>query len=220
MSAVVLCIDCVFIRLDMHTSGVVMFLKTKKHCVPISNAFREGRVSKKYLCIVDVLSSKCRSSSQFSVNEPIERHPSVGFMRQVGSTSAKAQEAKTDFEIVSASRDQKLALLCVAPVTGRTHQIRVHAQHIGMPIVGDELYGRERACYRSVDHIRQCAEDPAMTLFLDQKPLRAGLKLHAWQLSVDHPVTGERVTFCATPPERFRKLASREGLCIPVPDGA
>lgn len=199
----------------MHTSGVVMFLKTKQHCAPISNAFREGRVSKKYLCIVDVESSRGASGSHFTVDAPIERHPSVGFMRQVGSTSPSAQEAKTDFQVVSTSRDGRQALLCAAPVTGRTHQIRVHARHAGMPIVGDELYGRERECYRSFEHVQQCAQDPAMTLFLDQKPLRAGLKLHAWQLSVDHPVTGERLTFCATPPERFQKLARREGLCLP-----
>lgn len=210
-----LCIDCICNRLDMHTSGIVMFLKKKEHCAQISDAFREGRVTKKYLCIVDVLNVQSESPCHFTVTEPIERHPSVGFQRQLGRTSSRAQEAETNFTVASTSRDGKLALLSVAPVTGRTHQIRLHAQYSGMPIVGDEVYGRERECYLSMDHVQGSAQDPATTLYLDQNPLRAGLKLHAWQLSIDHPVTGERLNFCASPPQRFHELASAAGLSVP-----
>lgn len=203
----------------MHTSGAVMFLKAKEHCARVSEAFRQGRVTKKYLCIVDVLQSREKLVSQFTVKEPIERHPSVGILRRLGRTSSKVQEAETNFSVISTSRDGKLALLCVTPVTGRTHQIRLHAQHCGMPIVGDDMYGRERMCYRSIQHVRESAQDPSLSLYLDGNPLRAGLKLHAWQISVDHPVSGNRVTFCAPPPLRFSDLAVAEGLSLPSSQG-
>lgn len=199
----------------MHTSGAVMFLKAKEHCARVAEAFRQGRVTKKYLCIVDVLKSPGSFISQFTVDEPIERHASVGILRQLGRSSSKAQEAETNFSVVSTSPDGRLALLCVTPVTGRTHQIRLHAQHCGMPIVGDDMYGRERMCYRSIEHVRESAQDPALSLYLDGNPLRAGLKLHAWQISVDHPVSGKRVTFCAPPPPRFCDLAGVESLRLP-----
>lgn len=201
----------------MHTSGVVMFLKSKEHCAEIAEAFRDGRVRKKYLCIVDVDIAQKNAASRFSVNAPIERHPSRGILRQIGRSSSKSQDAKTDFVVVDLSLDGKAALLCVSPATGRTHQIRLHAQHCGMPIVGDDIYGRERMYYNSIEHVRECARDPSMALYADDKPLRAGLKLHAWQVAVKHPVTGKNVNFCASPPKRFRELAGAEGLIIPSP---
>jgi 23S rRNA-/tRNA-specific pseudouridylate synthase len=203
------------LSLDMHTSGVVMFLKSKEHCAQIAEAFREGRVSKQYLCIVDVCATRRISSDSFTVNEPIERHPTVGILRQIGR-STKSQGAETHFHVVAKSMDGMRALLCVSPVTGRTHQIRLHAQHCGLPIVGDDVYGRERECYDSIEHVRQCANDPSLALYADGKPFRAGLKLHAWQISVEHPVTGQNIKFCAPPPQRFRDFADAEGLIIPT----
>lgn len=195
-----------------------MFLKTKEYCATIAEAFRDKRVSKKYLCVVDVVDSPAKDSGvipPFTVDAPIERHPTVGILRQIGDSSLKFKTAVTDFECVSRSADGKVALLSVSPRTGRTHQIRIHAREAGFPIVGDDIYGRERECYDSIEHVRACAQDPADSLFLDGNPLRAGLKLHAWQVSVDHPATGESITFTAPPTLRFRQLLDAYGLKLP-----
>lgn len=201
----------------MHTTGVVMFLKESAYCATVAESFREGRVSKQYLCIVD---SERQPDEQFTVNAPIERHPSIGIMRQIGSRTAEAKDAVTKFRLASAPscEGSRMSLLCAIPLTGRTHQIRLHSRAAGYPIVGDDVYGRERQCYDSIEHVRKCATDPELALFADENPYRAGLKLHAWQIAVDHPVTGERMRFVAPPPLRFRELADSEGLSIPSPD--
>lgn len=201
----------------MHTSGVVMFLKSREFCASVAESFREGRVAKKYLCIVDVAAAT-RPSPSFTVEAPIERHATIGILRQVGRSSPKSQEATTCFQVAAESSDGRTALLCVTPQTGRTHQIRLHAQHCGLPIVGDDLYGTERHSYTSIEHVRECANDPAKALFANGEPLRAGLKLHAWQIAVKHPVSGDCVQFCAPPPQRFLDLADAKGLNIPAAD--
>lgn len=203
-------------RLDMHTTGVVMFLKESRHCASVAASFREGRVAKQYLCIVD---SQQPPDEAFTVNAPIERHPTIGIMRQIGSRTAESKDAVTNFRLASPPGMGAcgMSLLCAMPKTGRTHQIRLHCRAAGLPIVGDDVYGRERQCYDSIDHVRKCASDPELALYADGNPYRAGLKLHAWQVAVDHPVTGERMVFCAPPPVRFVDLAESEGLAIPDP---
>ncbi len=86
--------------------------------------------------------------------------------------------SETEFHVLE--RRVNRTLLLVRPRTGRTHQIRVHFRYIGHPVVGDRLYGGP----------------PAPTLLL-----------HAWTLSLHHPVTGARLTFVAPPPAVFPRGA-------------
>ncbi|KAK1867159.1 hypothetical protein I4F81_009668 [Pyropia yezoensis] len=67
---------------------------------------------------------------------------------------------------------------------GRTHQLRVHLRSVGLPIVGDDLYGRERALYASIDELRAASAVPERAQVIDGVAVRAGLKLHAWRLHV------------------------------------
>jgi 23S rRNA-/tRNA-specific pseudouridylate synthase len=204
-------------RLDMHTSGVVMFVKTPALCSPLLAAFKEGRVRKNYLCLVDFPMQL--PPAEFSVNKPIERHPTVSIARQIGNTTPKSKQALTDFRVAGSSPNSSIVLLQASPKTGRTHQIRLHARHVAgsCGIVGDDIYGRERDLYRSIDHVRECSLRREDCLFADGDPLRAGLKLHAWQLSFENPMNGNTMTFCAPPPAPFRALAASQGITIPLP---
>eukprot|EP00960_Hanusia_phi_P044332 756585-Hanusia_phi.AAC.2 len=64
---------------------------------------------------------------------------------------AKGKPSQTRFEILGTSRSQHMTLLRALPKTGRTHQIRIHAMHAGLPIVGDNVYGREAQLYPESD---------------------------------------------------------------------
>jgi 23S rRNA pseudouridine1911/1915/1917 synthase len=92
------------------------------------------------------------------------------------------REARTDFKVVRSGGEASL-LECRLH-SGRTHQIRVHLQHFGHPILGDVVYGGRRAGNFS----RQM--------------------LHAWKLALDHPRTKERMHFQAPLPEDFKRAMS------------
>jgi 23S rRNA pseudouridine1911/1915/1917 synthase len=87
------------------------------------------------------------------------------------------------------------ALLEVRPLTGRTHQIRVHAAHLGHPVVGDRVYGRARNVPLPAPAPRQM--------------------LHAWQLGFEHPATGQELRFEADPPEDLQVLLRALRAALP-----
>ena len=95
--------------------------------------------------------------------------------------------AITDYEVV-ARFGTEFTLCKFILQTGRTHQIRVHAKHLGHPVVGDPVYGYKK-----------------------QKFAVEGQLLHAWQLELTHPTTGERMTFNASLPPTFIEILQK--LC-------
>lgn len=112
-----------------------------------------------------------------TVEAPIARHPRDRVRMAV---VPGGRRAVTHYEVVEEFRDASLLALTLE--TGRTHQIRVHMAHIGHPVIGDPVY----------------SSGPS--------PMRlAGQLLHAWQLSFDHPRTGERLQFAVEPPEAFAR---------------
>lgn len=114
-----------------------------------------------------------------SVEAPIDRHPKERIKMAV---VPGGRHALTHWRLLEAFRDASLVEVTLA--TGRTHQIRVHMAHLGHPVVGDPVYG------------------PKTRL-----PFRLeGQALHAFRLAFDHPTSGERLEFEASPPERFSAL--------------
>ncbi|MBQ8783773.1 MAG: RluA family pseudouridine synthase [Clostridia bacterium] len=153
-------------RLDKGTSGLV---------VCALNSYSADRISdftqKEYLAIVK------GKTDGGTIDAPIIRPDPMKTTRAVGVGGA---EAVTHYEKIKG--DGKMTLVRVTPETGRTHQIRVHFAHIGMPIVGDSLYGEDE---RGLGH----------------------QLLHRSKLVLRHPVTKEVMTFTAPMPPDMQSVA-------------
>ncbi len=155
-------------RLDRLTSGVMVCAKNEKTLKHLQKQFAERLVSKKYTAIV----SGQPKLDEAVMDWPIERNPKSPARFRVGPNGKSAQ---TKYKVIA--RNVKYAQLELEPLTGRTHQLRVHLKHLGHPIVGDHLYDGEVA---------------------DR------LYLHAHTLEISLP-SGKQ-TFTAPIPQEFNKL--------------
>lgn len=161
-------------RLDKDTSGVIVVAKTVAAHATLAAAFKDRETQKTYLAIA---AGTWKADRPVNVDAPIGRHPTARQRMTVGG--APAREAQTLFTPLAAHPDghgRTLTLVQAQPRTGRTHQIRVHLAHLGSPILGDTVYGRESS-------------------LIDRQAL------HALKLTIPHPVTGEPLTLEAALPD-------------------
>jgi 23S rRNA pseudouridine1911/1915/1917 synthase len=159
-------------RLDKETSGCLVVAKDDLTHQGLSRQFAGRKVEKYYLAL-------CQgkfSVKQGEVVAPIGRHP---VHRKKMAIMERGRSARTLFEVLQEIGDYSLVLCRL--FSGRTHQIRVHMQHLGHPVVGDKLYGR---------HTRQFQRH----------------MLHAWRLSFSHPVMEKWFEFEAEIPQEFVAL--------------
>ena len=164
-------------RLDMDTSGVMVFAKTSEAAVNLRRQFEEHTVRKTYMARVsadtDIPSGKGAIDLPLSPDYDERPRQKIDFRQ--------GKPAYTEYEIIRNHEDGTADLL-LYPHTGRTHQLRVHCAHhlgLGRPIVGDLLYGG----YSVFDNK---ASEPA-------HPAR--LCLHALSITFRHPETGQELTF-------------------------
>lgn len=157
-------------RLDLETSGILVLTHSLRACAPLAQAFEQRRIRKTYLARV-----KGKPPLQGCIDQPLAETK--------GRVRAKAggKAAVTEFD-----RREMLdgyALLELRPLHGRKHQLRVHCQSRGWPIVGDKLYGGEAS---------------------------NRLWLHAWRLGLEHPVSGKPLVLeCPTQEEWSYSALSR-----------
>ncbi|MEZ5978240.1 MAG: RluA family pseudouridine synthase [Planctomycetota bacterium] len=151
-------------RLDARTSGIMVVAKTREFAEHLREAFHDRRVRKTYLALVH---GEPRFISDW-IETPIERDPRSPDRMRVAK-EGEGREAATFYEVEE--RLGPCTLLRVSPRTGRTHQIRVHLESIGLPIVGDAVYtGRRRV--------------PPLPA---GAPTIARQALHAWRLEFERP---------------------------------
>lgn len=121
-------------RLDRGTSGVMLFPKQKRAAAWISSLFHDGMIEKRYLVLVSAIPTK----EEWLVDGAIGKIGSAHY-----GIVAEGRSASTSFRVISSSNS--FSLVEATPHTGRTHQIRVHLESCGLPIVGDNTYGGKTA---------------------------------------------------------------------------
>lgn len=121
-------------RLDRDTSGVLVLARRRAALTALQELIREGHITKQYLALLHGHPKRAR----FDVNVPLRKFDLQGGERMV-RVSDDGKPALTAFKVLGSYADASLAEVTL--YTGRTHQIRVHAQHAGHPLAGDEKYG-------------------------------------------------------------------------------
>lgn len=121
-------------RLDKETSGCLVLGRQKEALAHLGKLFQQGKIKKRYLAIVRGRPPEAAGRVSF----PIKRFD-LGRGKWEFRCDAGGQEAHTDYETLRVSDTHALVLL--SPLTGRTHQLRLHCQAMGCPIVGDTFYG-------------------------------------------------------------------------------
>ena len=168
--------------LDAETSGVILLAKNKPAFIALANLFSSQKVSEKYIALVRGEPLE----NQFEVDAKIAPHPVTPGLMRVDSREGK--QAKTKFEVLENFPRHGYALLKCEPLTNRTHQIRVHASHVNLKIVGDELYGGKFLW------LSRLKKDYRLKPGREERPLISRAALHMEELQFPHPVTNETVT--------------------------
>jgi tRNA pseudouridine32 synthase/23S rRNA pseudouridine746 synthase len=181
-------------RLDRDTSGLLILARSREARAALGMAFEERRVAKRYLAVV---AGQPRDSSG-TIALPLARdrdspprhkvdheqgRPATTLWRRIATRHAFLHglagfaEQKLPVALTPGTQDGPVSLMELEPLTGRSHQLRIHLTTMGYPIVGDRLYG----------------QPPWNTLW--------SLALHAAGLAFDHPTTGERMILTVPPPD-------------------
>ncbi len=181
-------------RLDRETSGVCVLARTAAARSALDAQFAGGRVHKVYHAIV-----RGSPDAEFTIDQPIgrSRHSTIALRRAAGAAAIAPQPALTRFCVVA--RGPAAALLQCEPASGRTHQIRVHLEHAGLPVLGDKLYGRPDDDYLAfVARAKACGDARVVPRGEPDRQL-----LHASELRLQHPSSGADTLLCAPLPSCF-----------------
>jgi 23S rRNA pseudouridine1911/1915/1917 synthase len=163
-------------RLDKDTSGLIVAAKDEKTHNGLTRQLSERRMHKTYLALVEGR----LQPPEALIDAPIGRDPSHR-QRMAVLPAGRDREAQTRYKVLEyLDGSGGYTYLEASPITGRTHQIRVHLASLGHPIVGDAVYGK-----------------PSL--------LVSRQFLHAWRLALRHPITDEELSFEAPLPEDLAK---------------
>ena len=178
-------------RLDRETSGVVLVAKSRKAMSGLTAIFTDGsEVRKSYLALVK--GKMPRESG--TIDLPLSEHEQTARSRD--RRGVNFQEAVTHYQVLGSMKEA--SLLSVRIETGRTHQIRRHLQAVGHPVAGDRRHG-----------------DFPFNRSARQRWGLDRMFLHAWKLSLPHPLGGRRLELTAPLPAELREVLKRANLPAP-----
>ena len=160
-------------RLDGDTTGVVLIARNSLSAQRLTDSLQKGEIKKEYAAVVLGVPVPKKGT----IDAPIARCENSVIKRKV---SPEGKNAVTEYELDFTRSDGKYSLVKAYPITGRTHQIRLHLSHTGFPIYGDFLYGEQ------IDGVRAY--------------------LHCKSLSFPHPMTDEEMKITAPLPEDIKDI--------------
>lgn len=166
-------------RLDKDTSGLMVIAKTQQALEHLAAQFQARRVEKVYTALLE----RKPKTATGRIEAPIARDPR---QRKRMAVVRDGKPAVTEFALMDDNFQGDRALVEFRLLTGRTHQIRVHAAFIGCPVVGDTVYG-----------------------FRKQRIKLKRNFLHAARLAFDHPVTGQRLSFESPLPAGLQNILEK-----------
>jgi len=183
-------------RIDKFTSGVNIFAKNAEVHKALSALFENREIEKYYVAIVDGIPSPESGRIDIPLAESkVTRGKMLAHKRGKASV--------TEYKILKSFRTYSYVYIRI--LTGRMHQIRVHMQYIGNPLIVDALYGNREAFYLS--EIKQKKFNLAKNE--DEKPLLSRQPLHAEKLSFIHPYTENKVEIVAPIPKDITAVVSQ-----------
>ena len=156
-------------RLDRPVGGVMIFAKTSKAAGRLSEQVRNKTFKKSYLAIVDGKVTKTKGT----LEDYLIKNQKNNISKVVKDTTKNAKYAKLEYEVINYRPETNLSLIRVLLHTGRHHQIRVQLSHFGHSICGDQKYGTRGRGKQ--------------------------ISLWAYQLTIEHPITKEVMTFTDLP---------------------
>jgi 23S rRNA pseudouridine955/2504/2580 synthase/23S rRNA pseudouridine1911/1915/1917 synthase len=182
-------------RLDKDTSGVLLFALNRPAQQHVSHQFQNNTVAKEYLALV-----RGRPSEEEGVvDAPLGPHPASP--RRMAVLKHGGRPARTDWRVEESFRG--FTLVRCFPRTGKTHQIRVHLAHAGMPLAIDPLYSSAEGMLLS-----QFKRGYRPSRGQEERPLIDRLTLHAEKLSFDD-LSGKRIEILAPLPRDFRAVLNQ-----------
>ena len=163
-------------RIDKDTSGLLVVAKNDRAHLSLSQQIAEKSCKREYLALLEGVIGEDAGR----IVTQIGRDP-ADRLKMAVLPAGKGRRAETEFTVKERFPAHTLAQFSLQ--TGRTHQIRVHARYLGHPVVGDRTYGYKK-----------------------QRFALNGQLLHAFRLTLTHPVSGERMQFCAPLPDYFENV--------------
>ncbi|MGH1371522.1 MAG: pseudouridine synthase [Cellvibrionaceae bacterium] len=157
-------------RLDMATSGILLIAQNIESLRAFSKLFEDRQIDKHYVAVVDGILEAPQGEIELPLICDWPNRPKQKVCHETG------KHAKTQYRTISEDHTKKSTRLELTPVTGRSHQLRVHMLSLGHPILGDEFYGSEQS-----------------------QKAASRLLLHAMQLEFIHPFTSEKITIHSPP---------------------
>ena len=178
-------------RLDKETSGVMIAAKSDRAYHSLRSQFDDHSITRKYIGFVWNMPLKLEDT----IEKPLGRHQ---HHRQKMTVKTGGKPARTDYKVLETFEENKISLVEFTLYTGRTHQIRVHMQAIGCPIIGDKIYGKDM---RMLERIKNRDASEAIKNLTRHQ-------LHAKTLGFIHPVSGEEILLESDMPEDMKNLLS------------
>lgn len=165
-------------RIDKNTSGLLVVAKCDEAHKSLAKQIEEKTCKRTYIALLEGVLKEDEGNISTYINRSDKDRTKMAVTEE-----GDGKFASTDFKVIK--RYSEFTLCEFGLRTGRTHQIRVHAKHMGHPVVGDKEYGYKK-----------------------QRFNLNGQLLHACKLELTHPVSGERMTFTAPLPDYFQKILS------------